>query len=761
MGNKKTKQKMGVAALAIMLTGTATMSYVKAETITTVRPGSTTEQGDADYVNWKTNSWTDNEDGALDSGKIMLTPGKTQSDMNMAWYSKTKGKPAVKLSLNSDMSDATIYNGTATDINKSNGANTYLASNKVTIENTLKEGKTYYYQYCDDTATNNYSAIYSFKTPEKFNNYKAILVGDPQIGASGSSGQSTMDDKNIAIDTYNWNKTLTTATTMFPNTSFILSAGDQIDYSSTNGYEIREREYAGFAYPSVLRSFPLAASIGNHESKGDDYQFHYNTPNASNLGATTSGGDYYYNYGNTLYMVLNTNNRNASEHDKFMEEAVKSNPDAKWKVVMFHHDIYGSASSHSDIDGANLRILFAPLMDKYDVDVCLTGHDHQYARTYQIVDGKVVDYNGDGSSVSDPEGTMYITAGSASGSKYYSLNKTAQYYLAERVSDNTPTFSTISVSDTSFKIETFDYNGNSYANPFTINKGDDKASVQELLKSAASIEKENLTQGSLDRVDTAVKNVNTLLDTRDDSAAIQKLSEEYQIDPNSGSLDYYGYATSGSRTLAQGFSKLLDKTLYEDAINAPITSADLTSARNNLQTALEQKITTAEVDKVNANILIAEDVLNKSVEGTAKGQYKVGSKAEFQKALETAKSEIAKTSLNKDELLKIDANVKEASTIFQNALITKDPIVTPEKPEAPEAPDTPVTPNTPEKPSVQPDVTQTGSSSVTASTPNTGDTNNMYALITSACLSLIGLGYFGIHKWRKNHASESGVLEEE
>ena len=110
---------------------------------------------------------------------------------------------------------------------------------------------------------------------------------------------------------------------------------------------------------------PLATTIGNHESQVDDYSYHYNNPNASQLGATESGGDYYYSYGDTLFISLNSNNRNVEEHRTLMKEAVASHEDAKWKVVLFHHDIYGSGSPHSDVDGANLRILFAPLMDEF------------------------------------------------------------------------------------------------------------------------------------------------------------------------------------------------------------------------------------------------------------------------------------------------------------------------------------------------------------------------------------------------------------
>ena len=65
-------------------------------------------------------------------------------------------------------------------------------------------------------------------------------------------------------------------------------------------------------------------------------------------------------------------------------------------------------------------------MDEFDIDVCLTGHDHSYARTFQILDGKVITTEGVGedaaSTAYNPEGTLYIAAGSATGSKFYALS---------------------------------------------------------------------------------------------------------------------------------------------------------------------------------------------------------------------------------------------------------------------------------------------------------------------------------------------------
>ncbi len=159
---------------------------------------------------------------------------------------------------------------------------TYKASNKVSIKGALEKNTTYYYSYSNDGTT--WSKAEKYQTKD-FSSYKIWLVGDQ-------------------ID---------------------FAAADEADTKN-----VRESEYAGFLYPSVLRNLPLASSIGNHESKGTDYKYHYNNPNTEdNLGATNSGSDYYFSYGDVLYIVLNSNNRNAAEHSKLMEKAIKSAPNAK------------------------------------------------------------------------------------------------------------------------------------------------------------------------------------------------------------------------------------------------------------------------------------------------------------------------------------------------------------------------------------------------------------------------------------------------
>ena len=539
----------------------------------------TDTQNISDYATWKDNVWNKKDDQgnltgegeSYDSSRIILTPGKTAKDLGFAWYSQKKGEPAVKIGKKEDLSDAQEFKGTATEINRSNQKNTYKASNKVTVEGLFEENSTYYYSFTDDVKNPIWSEVQSYTT-KKTTNFQTILVGDPQIGASGSQGQGTADDINIAVDTFNWNKTLEQAKITAPNASFILSAGDQIDYAGTDssdGKNVRESEYAGFTYPALLRMLPLATTIGNHESKGTDYKYHYNNPNSEDgLGSTNSGSDYYFSYGNVLFISLNSNNRNTVEHRELLKKAVESNPDAKWKVVMFHHDIYGSGQPHSDTDGANLRALFAPLMDEFGIDMCLTGHDHSYARSYLMADGTAIQY--DDSVAINPEGTLYIAAGSASGSKFYKLATTKQYYIAERSNTQIPTFSTIDFSDESIVIKTYDYNGNKYADDYTLYKTGEKVSMKDLIAQAKEIKNDGYTEASWNKLQSEIAAAEDLMKyTAEDKGAVQ-LAAVYDktndADNANDMLNYYGYAQGDykrgdSTALKAGFSTLLDKTM--------------------------------------------------------------------------------------------------------------------------------------------------------------------------------------------------------
>ena len=643
----KKMKALQIIAVAMAVTVAATSAPVNVFAYGETSASSTLftdTQNISDYATWKDNVWNKKDDQgnltgegeSYDSSRIILTPGKTAKDLGFAWYSQKKGEPAVKIGKKEDLSDAQEFKGTATEINRSNQKNTYKASNKVTVEGLFEENTTYYYSYTDDVKNPNWSEVQSYTT-KKTTNFQTILVGDPQIGASGSQGQGTADDINIAVDTFNWNKTLEQAKITAPNASFILSAGDQIDYAGTDssdGKNVRESEYAGFTYPALLRMLPLATTIGNHESKGTDYKYHYNNPNSEDgLGSTNSGSDYYFSYGNVLFISLNSNNRNTVEHRELLKKAVESNPDAKWKVVMFHHDIYGSGQPHSDTDGANLRALFAPLMDEFGIDMCLTGHDHSYARSYLMADGTAIQY--DDSVAINPEGTLYIAAGSASGSKFYKLATTKQYYIAERSNTQIPTFSTIDFSDESIVIKTYDYNGNKYADDYTLYKTGEKVSMKDLIAQAKEIKNDGYTEASWNKLQSEIAAAEDLMKyTAEDKGAAQ-LAAVYDktndADNANDMLNYYGYAQGDykrgdSTALKAGFSTLLDKTMDMQLLIAKKKFENQYDSLLEAKVNLQKKETNNAVNDNNNNNNGNNTDNNVTPAATAKLQLKAGKK---------------------------------------------------------------------------------------------------------------------------------------
>lgn len=437
-----------------------------------------------EWMQWK-QEW---ETVQQDYEKIALNVGRTPAELNFAWYSHTEERPTIKLATSPSMKNATVFTGTQQKIKQQNGIQYY--ANRVTVDS-LKENTAYYYTY---TSNGWESAPIPYRT-HSFTAFKVLYVGDPQIGAS--AGQVSAEGETLAKqiaarnDTFNWNKTLQKALQQNPNLSFVISVGDQIN-DTANG-ENQEYEYAGFLCPAILRSLPLSTVIGNHDAKFDNYSNHFNNPNtfdnagsAYTLGRTAAGTDYYYTYGNALFIVLDTNNYNCQTHENVIQKAIQLHGDKKWRIVLFHQDIYGSGYDHSDSDGIVLRTQLTPILDKYKIDVVLQGHDHTYSRTFQLAsDGaehpafktapvtpespadkkapylaandcySVVSAQA-GGTITNPKGTVYLEANSATGSKFYNLIAVQQNYIAERSQTWTPSYAVMSIDNNSFSVTTYD-----------------------------------------------------------------------------------------------------------------------------------------------------------------------------------------------------------------------------------------------------------------------------------------------------------------
>lgn len=395
------------------------------------------------------------EETTVEQKALNLTIGEDETKMNLTWYANTNTSGTVQLAKAGAMINGEFPSQFTTVEATNNQANDKgFYYNQATLAN-LEENTKYVYRVVNGDQV---SKIYDFTTKDFDGSYNFIFAGDPQIGASGSASK----------DTEGWDKTLSDSINKF-NPNFILSAGDQVNTASD------ENQYSGYLDHEELTSVPQATTIGNHDSSSNAYTQHFNLPNETAKGETAAGTDYWYVYNNTLFMNINTNNTSTAEHKAFMKEAIKENQDVRWKVVVFHHSVYSVASHSVESSILKRREELTPVFDDLGIDVVLMGHDHVYVRSNMMKGMKVSQETKDLTSVTDPEGILYLTANSAGGSKYYDIKTNISTdFVAKMNQSKQRSISNIEVSENSFKVTTYLYNSNdnqwSTLDEFTINK---------------------------------------------------------------------------------------------------------------------------------------------------------------------------------------------------------------------------------------------------------------------------------------------------
>ncbi|XVV10772.1 fibronectin type III domain-containing protein [Actinoplanes sp. CA-131856] len=356
---------------------------------------------------------------------IILGVGADETQRIVTWYSSADTAQQVQLAPTASIVNGEFPPASATfaAVGAANIATSGGYNRHATITG-LKENTQYSYRVGSE---GNWSPAYAFKTQDFEGDYDFLFYGDPQIGSSG----------NLAKDEAGWVDTVNVSLAANPNAELLVSGGDQVETANT------ESQWNSFLAPPQLKSYPWAATIGNHDVGGKAYEQHLFTPNTDRSGAyysngqptsNTSGGDYYYIYKDTLFIDLNSNSYATSQggggdaaHLSYVEDVIKKHGDeAKWKVLVYHHAIYSPASHAKDGDNKIRRTDFPTAFSKLGVDLVLQGHDHSYSRSYEIKNGAKANPDekpGQAEVYPGPGGVIYVTANSASGSKYYDITK--------------------------------------------------------------------------------------------------------------------------------------------------------------------------------------------------------------------------------------------------------------------------------------------------------------------------------------------------
>ena len=285
----------------------------------------------------------------------------------------TAGESNLVYSENSDMSDAVIVSAQRKDPD-GDDIETDTETEWGVFENVhaysaeiydLKAGKTYYYQVGNET--DGYTETASFKAPDKNTDSFSFVV-------SADTQSNTKAGYNNTRELYNY------IAEQESNAAFLIHTGDIVE----DGNVSVQWEWFFEAAKNLLCSIPMMTTPGNHESGHHDknlvnFKAHTNFETLTapeGLSENAKGTVYSFEYGNALFICLNTAAGSADDkiQFEFLRQQVEQT-NKKWKIVFMHIPPYDPGKNHYSVDNETGKLL-----SDAGVDLVLSGHEHAYAR---------------------------------------------------------------------------------------------------------------------------------------------------------------------------------------------------------------------------------------------------------------------------------------------------------------------------------------------------------------------------------------------
>ncbi len=385
--------------------------------------------------------------------RVMLTiPGDPATTLAVTWRTVAGMEASIGEILPVDNSPrfsdrVTSVNGTRSEWEKGNTTST---GHRV-IFSQLQPNTHYMYRVGDGT---HWSEWFQTRTAEKeANPFSFIYLGDFQN-----------DIKSLG------SRALRKAYGQFPDARFMVMAGDLVNRSTEADW--REYFYAG---GWLLGSIPSLPTPGNHEYQRDENQVRTFSPHWQQIFTMPTNGpsekfnyrSYFVDYQGVRFVSLDSPGFEGNEAEdnlvlQWLEATLASNPH-RWTILFTHYPIYSCSYGRSS---ERYRMAVQPLLEKYNVDLVLTGHDHTYCRGM----------NEAGVLARNKNLPVYVV--SVAGPKMYALNAT---FWSDRVASMTQLYQHISVSSGSLDYKAYSVDGQLYDH-FVIDK--DAAGVNRFTEGA-------------------------------------------------------------------------------------------------------------------------------------------------------------------------------------------------------------------------------------------------------------------------------------
>ena len=170
-----------------------------------------------------------------------------------------------------------------------------------------------------------------------------------------------------------------------------LMLGDNAYQSGSN-----QQYQAGLfdSFPDLLRNLAFWPVYGNHDARRWTFFDIFSLPENAESGGTPSGTENYYSfdYANIHFVILDSQDSDRGPGGAqllWLQQDLENNKQ-DWLIAAFHHPPYSKGSHYSDDEGdsdgrmVDMRENAVPLLERYGVDLVLSGHSHVYERSHLI-----------------------------------------------------------------------------------------------------------------------------------------------------------------------------------------------------------------------------------------------------------------------------------------------------------------------------------------------------------------------------------------
>lgn len=199
--------------------------------------------------------------------------------------------------------------------------------------------------------------IYAYQ-PDYMIDYSSVLIPSNKVAIYGDSRTNHEIHQKVILGI------------LSKKPIYTINTGDLVDDGAS------ENQWSTFnKITEKLRAeTKLYSAIGNHEKNSSLYFDNFTFP----------GNERWYSFdvSNIRFYVLDSGSSLVPESEQYnwLVNEFKNTPGTKKKMIIMHHPIYNSGEH--ELDELGLRVNLVPLLKQNKVSAVISGHDHDYERSY-------------------------------------------------------------------------------------------------------------------------------------------------------------------------------------------------------------------------------------------------------------------------------------------------------------------------------------------------------------------------------------------